>query len=561
LAALLGLIPVEIFTPMQIRMVTTADWSNLEIISKTPIRDPRVTGVSGATEAKYENDKLILIQGLEAAQNKAVAEMAVDLKIVNLVNVYALIRNIVLGADLPRVDPPRFQAERGHIGWTYVEVSNTLGDEPLVVGRLWWSDIEEGPQNVKDFEVPGRLLYKEQPQPIPPDEPDTLIGKALLGYQGWFGCEGDGSDRDRWVHWSRDGSKPSAENLVVDFWPDVSEYADDELYETSLHLPDGSPARVFSSYDEDTVNRHFEWMRDYDLDGVFAQRFLVELEDAPNFCFANMVLGNVRRGAEQNGRAFAVMYDVSGALGSNAIIKEDWRFLVEVLKITESPNYLRHNGKPVVGIWGPGFASRYYTTYPQAMDILNWFKADAPANLQATTVGGVPTHWMTLDGDSNTDPHWAEVYRMYDVISPWTVGRYGTLSGVDAHIADHTAPEIAVAASFGAEYMPVVWPGFSWHNLNPYEPSNEIPRNGGAFLSRQATGSVDAGARMLYIAMFDEVDEGTAVFKLAPTQEDVPVEAPVVSLDADGYSLLSDHYLDEARLASEHLRSRVGPAG
>jgi hypothetical protein len=65
---------------------------------------------------------------------------------------------------------------------------------------------------------------------------------------------------------------------------------------------------------------------------------------------------------------------------------------------------------------------------------------------------------------------------------------------------------------------------------------------------------------MLYIAMFDEVDEGTAVFKLAPTQEDVPVEAPVVSLDADGYSLLSDHYLDEARLASEHLRSHVGPA-
>jgi hypothetical protein len=58
---------------------------------------------------------------------------------------------------------------------------------------------------------------------------------------------------------------------------------------------------------------------------------------------------------------------------------------------------------------------------------------------------------------------------------------------------------------------------------------------------------------MIYGAMFDEVDEGTAMFKLAPTRESVPSGVPIVTLDADGEQLPSDWYLQLARQAQRRL--------
>ena len=74
--------------------------------------------------------------------------------------------------------------------------------------------------------------------------------------------------------------------------------------------------------------------------------------------------------------------------------------------------------------------------------------------------------------------------------------------------------------------MPVVFPGFSWRNMNPDAPVNQIPRHGGRFLWRQIEAALATGATMLYGAMFDEVDEGTAFFKVAATPRDAPREVP-----------------------------------
>src|SRR3954470_21738906 len=55
----------------------------------------------------------------------------------------------------------------------------------------------------------------------PPDDPlqpyagpsvkgvdvETLTGKVMVGYQGWFSAEGDGSGRG-WGHWTKNRSKP-----------------------------------------------------------------------------------------------------------------------------------------------------------------------------------------------------------------------------------------------------------------------------------------------------------------------------------------------------------------
>ncbi|HWI55877.1 MAG TPA: Ig-like domain-containing protein, partial [Bacillota bacterium] len=102
-------------------------------------------------------------------------------------------------------------------------------------------------------------------------DPSTLTGKMLLGYQGWFACPGDGSPMNKWVHWF-DSQIPVATNVTVDFWPDVSELDPDELFTTGMTLADGSPAMVYAAWNQKTVVRHFKWMKDNHLDGVFLQR-------------------------------------------------------------------------------------------------------------------------------------------------------------------------------------------------------------------------------------------------------------------------------------------------
>ncbi len=138
----------------------------------------------------------------------------------------------------------------------------------------------------------------------------TLTGKVMSGYQGWFAAEGDGSGRG-WYHWhGRNGFKPGSCN--IDLWPDVSELDSDERYKTSFVHSNGQPAEVFSSFNSKTVLRHFKWMRDYGLDGVFVQRFAVEVAGSSGLRHFNTVLGHCREGANVYGRTYAVMYDLSG---------------------------------------------------------------------------------------------------------------------------------------------------------------------------------------------------------------------------------------------------------
>ena len=54
---------------------------------------------------------------------------------------------------------------------------------------------------------------------------------------------------------------------------------------------------------------------------------------------------------------------------------------------------------------------------------------------------------------------------------------------------------------------------------------------GGRFYWRQVGRALQAGATMLYGAMFDEVDEGTAMFQVAASRRDAPADVPLVTLD------------------------------
>ena len=110
----------------------------------------------------------------------------------------------------------------------------------------------------------------------------------------------------------------------------------------------------------------------------------------------------------------------------------------------------------------------------------------------------------------------------------------------------------------GVDYVPAVTPGFSWHNLSKLEfpddvkPVGSIPRQGGRFYWQQLSTAMLAGAEMIYVAMFDEVDEGTAIFKCTG---DHPVSDVAKFIDMDGQP--SDHYLWLTGEAARMLRKEI----
>ena len=382
---------------------------------------------------------------------------------------------------------------------------------------------------------------------IPAVDRSTLTGKVMVGYQGWFNCPGDGAGLG-WTHWARNRRKPFVPgNVTVDLWPDMIEFDADERYATGFKHANGNAAEVFSSGNRKTVLRHFQWMRDYGIDGAFVQRFANGLRREDSKRHKDRVLDHVREGATRNGRSYAVMYDLSGLpKGGTEVVRVDWMTLHGVQKITQDPAYQRHNGKPVVAVWGIGFNDRNKPreyTLDECMELVAFLKQHGCAIML-----GVPTAWRTLDRDAIADPRLHELLSQADVISPWTVGRYRDLAGVQRHARNRLKPDIQWCDERDTDYMPVVFPGFSWHNLTG-EKLDSIPRLKGEFLSSQITAAHRSGCQMLYVAMFDEVDEGTAVFKCT---NDPPTDNGGSFLTYEGLS--SDHYLKLVGRAGKLLR-------
>lgn len=96
---------------------------------------------------------------------------------------------------------------------------------------------------------------------------------------------------------------------------------------------------------------------------------------------------------------------------------------------------------------------------------------------------------------------------------PWAVGRYNSVSYSGTASGTLTG-DITWCRTNKVDYVPLVFPGFSWGNLkNDTSLYNQIPRNKGDFFWQQVAGAKIAGAQSLYVAMFDEIDEGTAIYK------------------------------------------------
>ncbi len=388
----------------------------------------------------------------------------------------------------------------------------------------------------------------------------SLKDKFIVGYQGWFACPGDNDGRG-WVHWSS-GTTPT-----VDMLPDVSELPPHERCRTDLTAADGSAIDVFSSRNPATVARHFAWMKLYGIDGVALQRFSGMLHQPQQIAIVNQVLANVRQAAEASGRGFLVMYDASGLRRADIpLILQDWQ-RIEEAGYTRSRAWIGHKGHPVLGIWGLGFTSAPLTPDDAKLLLAGIARISAPYG-GITILGGVPSGWRTGTGDAKSDPSWQTIWPMLGVISPWTVGRYADDAGADAYLRTNLTIDLETSRRMGIDYMPVVFPGFSWGNLmhanhnDARAKFNQIPRRCGRFYWHQLSNALSAGATMLYGAMFDEVDEGTALFKLVTGASRAPARTPepghnFVTLDADGCRLPSDWYLRLTSAAGAALHTHT----
>jgi len=371
----------------------------------------------------------------------------------------------------------------------------------------------------------------------------SIRNLVMAGYQGWFNTPEDGAGLG-WKHFEKEKEfKPG--KCTIDLWPDVSEY--EKTYETAFKLPDETPAKVFSSYDASTTDLHFKWMKQYGIDGVFMQRFVVSIRNQKGKDNYNKILNNAVLSAEKYDRAICLMYDLSGMeAGEEDILIRDWKELCKKYKLVSRNNnhYVYHHGKPLVAVWGIGFNDHRKYGYEQVKKIIDFLKSEG-----CSILVGVPTHWRTLTIDAVSDTRLLELVKQADIVHPWLVGRFdnNTYEPYRKSIEE----DIKWCKANGKDYMPVLFPGFSWHNMKKDAPQNMIPRLGGRFFWQQVKGAVDAGAESLYLAMFDEIDEGTAFFKCTNTP---PVgESSFITYEGEA----PDHYLWLAGEAAKYLRGEL----
>ncbi len=313
----------------------------------------------------------------------------------------------------------------------------------------------------------------------------SLRRKVLCGYQGWFRCPGDAAGMG-WIHWSRDRNRIAPSTLTFEMWPDLREYAREERYRApGFTLPDGREAELFSSDNAATVLRHFEWMRDYGIDGAWLQHFVVDLPSGPSadrYPSRRRVLDHVRAAATKTGRVWALSFDMSGMRADRIydVLTEEWKRLVDA-GIMRDPRYLHEGGRPVVQLWGfyrnsPGNR----VTAEVGGKLIDFFKAPGPYS--AYVAGGGDWNWR-----EDPDRNWQALLKRFDAYSPWNVGNYSIdASGVKHAAMSYWADDKRACERQTTLWLPVVYPGFGWDNLQRLPAGkSSISRSGGRFLWEQ----------------------------------------------------------------------------
>ncbi|KAM3580246.1 hypothetical protein VKS41_007481 [Umbelopsis sp. WA50703] len=361
-----------------------------------------------------------------------------------------------------------------------------------------------------------------------------VVSKVVAGYQGWFTCPGSSDPVQTWVHWGKNDSVPSFE-----LWPDVREYTN--LYDWGQSkLGNGKQAQLFSSYDDQTIDTHFKWMSEYGIDTAAVQRFGTHVDGGLNQEHLDGIFAKAANYSEKHGIKYYNEWDISGWTNFTTALPNDWETTVK--KFTENKSYARHNGKPIVTVWGFAVSGRPGTGQ-DALNIVNYLKDQG-----AYVIVGSSMQWINA-----TD--YLEAFAAADMVQPWNVGAFNTIQDVKNNLHVQ-ANDTKWLTQHNTSYQPVVFPGFSWHNLHA-GPENQIPRLNGKFMWQQYANMRQLGLSNVMIAMFDEYDEGTAIAKAAENATMAPTDHYYLTLDADGESLSSDFYLRVAQDGGNMVKGKT----
>jgi hypothetical protein len=123
------------------------------------------------------------------------------------------------------------------------------------------------------------------------------------------------------------------------------------------------------------------------------------------------------------------------------------------------------------------------------------------------------------------------------MLQGWGVGRR-----MDNNYAPWIKGDRDWCKAHNVDYQPCIFAGTSFYNSNG-SPKNLIPRKAGAFLWFEFVTLREADVGTAYVAMFDEMNEATQIFKTAETAAAMPADKWMLPLDADGVHLSSDFYL------------------
>jgi hypothetical protein len=339
--------------------------------------------------------------------------------------------------------------------------------------------------------------------PSRPVDASTLAGKVLAGYQGWFNTPNDAAD-EGYVHWGVPG------DWSIEQWPDPNDYDPSELFAVpGVTTARGAQAYLFSSANASVVDRHFEWMREHDIDGVLLQRFRGSFmkKDASGAYTGEpqWPVVNARDAAHRSGRTWAIEYDIQNG-GSPAErdqviqqVKDDWEFLTDPagMDMLSDSHYQRENGKPVVAIFGlyVGATNAYSTA--QQQDLINYFQT------RGVYVVGAGRHTESGAQIANAALH--------DAYIPWQ----GYWKGGNSYSSDE------IRLNGVTTHVPHVFPGFSWTHLQNSSTATSRDREDGDFYWRMLSDAAnETDAPWWFIGMFDEYDEAT---NLIPATDDPPV--------------------------------------
>ena len=386
----------------------------------------------------------------------------------------------------------------------------------------------------------------------------TLNNKVMAGYQGWFRVPSDPMGNAKWAHTfnsPRTGAGRNGQNqpqtkppdsptdptlLAFDTWPDMSEFSPSEKYVVPGYTyPNGQPAELFSALNYQTELRHFQWMKQYGIDGVWLSEFCGHFKggtQASDTTFRYRVMLNVKKAAAATGRTWAFMWDMSSFNQRTTkeevytIIVDQWKKMVDN-GITSDPRYLHHNGKPVLLIWG-FFPNRPASQPAYTKAVVDFIQS--PGKYQGAIVGGVETKWRT-----EGTPEFLDMLATMTAIQPWSVGRVviDPKTGYKTEKMDSWVGDMEWCKQRNILFSPVFNSGTHIAGPPPVPPKGPVvPRRTGNYLWEQFVEASKYKLNCIFVAMFDEINEGTQIMKI---ENHPPVQAPFLTYDG----ATSDYYL------------------